>query len=368
VHVDPATEQVTMMSVPRDLWVSIPDHGEDKINAAYAIGETANPGGGPALVAQTIEANFGIRVPYWATVDFDGFRKIVNTIGGVVVDVPAPLKDDLYPTENLGVTRVYFTAGLQKMNGEQALEYARTRHGDNDIARGDRQQQMLLAIREQAISLGLITQANELIGDLGDSVRTDLNFNQLLALANLGRKVDSSKIVKVNLWDLGVIWEHNPVDDTDPFYWGADWDSIYGLMDQYFNAQSSADAGAATPASGGAGTPTGPNSAATSVARSDIDLSATVVAQNASDVNLLATNAVRLLRDAGFSNALPDTADTPSDTTVIYDNTDNPATARFVAQTLGIPESAIMPNPDPDAADIVVVLGADAPVAKILGP
>ena len=369
VHVDPASQQVTMMSVPRDLWVSIPEHGEDKINAAYAIGENDAAGGGPALVAQTIEANFGIRVPYWATVDFDGFRKIVNTIGGVVVDVPAPLKDDLYPTENLGVTRIYFGTGLQKMNGEQALEYARTRHGDNDIARGDRQQQMLLAIRQQAISLGLITQANTLIGNIGDSVRTDLDFNQMLALANLGRKIDSTKIIKVNLWELGAIWEHNPVDDTDPFYWGADWNMIYGLMVQYFNSAPVPSAGdaASTPGASSAASPTGPNSGATSVARSEVDLSATIVAQNASDVNLLATNAVRRLRDAGFSNALPETAGAPSDTTVIYDNTANPATAKYVAQTLGISATAIVRNPDPNAADIVVVLGIDAPVDVIQG-
>lgn len=355
VHVDPGTKKVTMMSIPRDLLVTIPGHGEDKINAAYPIGEAEQAGGGPKLLEQTIGANFGIIIHYYATVDFDGFRKIVDTIGGIVVDVPAPVKDDLYPTENLGVTRVYFESGLQKMNGDQALEYARTRHGDNDIARGDRQQQILLAIRDQAMSLGLITQANELINEIGDSLRTDLSFNQMLALANLGHSIDPSQITKLNLYDQGVITEHDSQSPDDPFYWQADWNAISGLMSQYFNSQ---------PVATGDGAAASPEASPTSGATADF--SAAIVVENASNVDLLATNAVQRLRDANFNSATPDTATTPVAQTVIYDSTDNPATAEYVARVLGIPASDIQHNANTDGADIVVILGADAPVNSIM--
>ncbi|MGH9175003.1 MAG: LCP family protein, partial [Vicinamibacterales bacterium] len=236
MRINPATNHVAMMSIPRDLLVYIPVVDRwDKMNAAYPIGAEADDEvGGPSVVMETINYNFGVQIHYFVTVDFEGFRTIVDTIGGVMIDVRAPVKDDQYPTESFGITREYFPTGLQMMDGETALRYARTRHGDNDIARGNRQQQMLIAIREQAMSLGLVTRAEELIRQFGRMVKTDLNFNQMLALANLGRNVDPNGISKINLWDAGVLTEHPPDDELDAFYMEADWPAVYAVVNQYF--------------------------------------------------------------------------------------------------------------------------------------
>jgi len=400
VHVDPANETVATMSIPRDLLVEIPGFGEDKINAAYPLGEANSdsiPGGGPALVAETIEANFGIPIHYFATVDFDGFRKIVDTIGGVVLDVPAPVKDDQYPTEDYGLTRVYFPTGLQKMDGEQALEYARTRHSDNDIARGDRQQQVLQAIREQAISLNLISNASELISEVGDSVRTDLNFNQMLALANLGRKIGQDNIQTINLWDMGLITEHDPESEDDPFYFQADWDGVRQIMADRFAVEPPATptpeptatpseeptstatatvtptdtvtAGEASPSTNDAAptvtdsTTIAPDDTPTVGPGPNVNFAAPVVVQNSSGIDLLATDGVDILTSAGFSEVYPDASDQPLPNTVIYDNVGSPETALYVAQLLGLPATAIQPGIGGTA--ILVVLGEDVPLSVL---
>ena len=198
VSIDPTTKQVGMLSIPRDLLVTIPGYGEDKINAAYPAGDSSGVSG-PELVRATVEYNFDIPIDYSAELVFQGFEKILDPLGGVTVDVPAPIKDDAYPGEQSNYTRVYFHTGVQHMNGIDALRYARTRHDDNDFARGARQQQILMALREQGINLGLITKAPELMADLGDTVRTDIPPGSVLPLANLALGMNRDSIHSYNL-------------------------------------------------------------------------------------------------------------------------------------------------------------------------
>jgi polyisoprenyl-teichoic acid--peptidoglycan teichoic acid transferase len=355
VRVDPTARTVAMMSIPRDLLVYIPGFRNDKINAAYPLGEYYEvPGGGAALAAQTLEANFNIPIHYFITVDFTGFRKIVDTIGGIIVDVPAPVKDDQYPTETYGLTRIYFPTGLQRMDGATALRYTRTRHGDNDIARGERQQQILLAIRSQALNLGLITRAESLIRDTGDSVRTDLNFNQLLALANLGRGIESENIYRINLWEEGLIFEHWPVDEDDAFYFDADWYGIWAVVDEFFRVPGSGE----SPTAGVDITPiTGPDATAGVDDVVAPDLRVPVIVQNASTTDLIATSAARILITAGFSDVTPANALLVEEVSTIYDYSGSPATAAHVARQLGIDRSHIVPGSDGEG--IVIVLGED---------
>lgn len=346
IHVEPRTKEISMMSIPRDLMVFIPGFGDDKFNAAYPLGEVNEddiPGGGPTLVAQTIEANFDIPIHYYATVDFDGFRKIVNTVGGVVVDVENPLSDNLYPTDDLRLTRVYFHAGLQKLDGEAALEYVRTRHADSDLGRGDRQQQVLMSIREQAISRDLISQAPDLIDNLSDTIRTDLNFNEMLALSNLGRQVNTADIARFDLWQEGLLTEHYPEFEGDAYYLEADWSSIHQAQAEFFNTKP--DDTAENP--DGTATTGNPN------------LDTPIFVENATEVKLLAGNTAQVLAEAGFTAVWPTDAEAPSPTTVIRDYTGNDSTARLVAETLGIPDGAI--EPATGGNGITVVLGDDIP-------
>jgi len=226
VWVDPVAKEAAMLPLPRDLKVIVPGFGIHKINAAYAIGEAQGvEGGGPTLTIETIEANFGVRINHFAQVNFDGFVDVVDVLGGVTLDVPYPIKDNEYPAPNLQYTRIYFPAGWQHLDGERALQYARTRHADNDAQRSIRQQQVLLALREQASVGELIPQAASLLAALGDSVRTDLDLGQVIELAQLASEIPVESIDQYTLL--------NTVTEEDPFgiyYLVPDWDAVGEVM------------------------------------------------------------------------------------------------------------------------------------------
>jgi len=228
VRVDPVGERIDLLSVPRDLLVDIPGYYATKINAAYPFGESDDdvPGGGPTLAAQTVELNFGIRIDYFAEVDIAGMETIIDTLGGIILDVPGIVKDEQYPTENYGYTRVYFSPGIQLMGGQTAVRYSRTRHDDGDFARQERQQQVLLALRERALATGLIAQLPALIDDVGDSVRTDLSMRQALSLARLAQEMGQESIYSHSLTEYV---EEQTIDGG--FYFVGDWLAIQELAD-----------------------------------------------------------------------------------------------------------------------------------------
>ena len=234
INIDPVTKSATMMSIPRDLKVIVPGYGVQKINAAYAFGDADNvPGGGPGLAIRTIEANFGIRVDYYAQVDFNGFIKVIDTVGGLTLDVPYPIKDDAYPGPGNQYMRIFFKAGWQRMNGVQALEYARTRHDDGDDRRSARQQQVLLALRQQAVSLSLLTKAPDLITELGDAVRTDMPLTKALQLAKLGVEINPASIKQVTLNDALTVSEL----PGQPYFLIADWNMVGTIMSNFMGTK-----------------------------------------------------------------------------------------------------------------------------------
>jgi len=191
VSIDPVGKGVAMISLPRDMWVTIPGLGEQRINEAFPYGELRRvEGGGAGLLRRTIEQNFGIPIAHYASVNFPGFEEVVNSLGGIVIDVPRPVKDDAYPTSDYGVERIYFAPGPQLMDGVTALKYARSRHADNDLARNSRQQQVLLAIRDRALRIDAVARLPSLM-DIGSrSVQTDLSASELLSLGKLASQLD----------------------------------------------------------------------------------------------------------------------------------------------------------------------------------
>ncbi len=142
----PEGPRLGLLSIPRDLYVEIPRHGQSRINAAHFWGEYAEPGGGPDLALETVAANFGIAVRHYVRLDFDGFRAVVDAIGGIDVVVEERIVDNGYPTEDYGTRRIEIPAGLQHMDGELALQYVRVRHGSSDFERAARQQQVMAAL------------------------------------------------------------------------------------------------------------------------------------------------------------------------------------------------------------------------------
>jgi LCP family protein required for cell wall assembly len=193
VSIDQNNKAASMISIPRDLWLDIPGHGANRINTAYFFGEQDRSGGGPPLAKVTVSKLLGIPIDYFAQVDFNGFRQIVDAIGGVVIDVKKPLVDNEYPTEDFGIKRIYIPAGIQQMDGKTALEYARSRHSDSDLGRNQRQQAVLLAVREQGINLGAITNT-QLQSALQGAIKTDLQLGEILGLAQIATGMNKDNI------------------------------------------------------------------------------------------------------------------------------------------------------------------------------
>ena len=198
VSIDPVSKSAALVSLPRDMWVNIPgctaregcSGGQQRINVAHAVG-------GPDMARQTLTADFGVPINFYARVDFRGFEQLIDTAGGVVIDVDWPVKDDEYPTADYGYQRIYFGPGPQLMDGATALQYARSRHGMSDFARAARQQKVIVSLRNRAMQLNMLARAPELVGIAQKSVSTDLSPVQMLSLAKLVSQIDRDRIANL---------------------------------------------------------------------------------------------------------------------------------------------------------------------------
>jgi LCP family protein required for cell wall assembly len=179
----PPGPRVALLSIPRDLYVEIPGYGAGRINSAHFWGESEFEGGGPALSAQTVERNFGVPVHHYVRVDFEGFRAIVDAVGGIDLVVEQPIVDDAYPTEDYRTMRVEIPAGPQRMDGETALRYARSRHSSSDFDRAERQQQVLVALARRVLKPQVWPQLPAAYRVVMAHVDTDLSLQDLLLLA-----------------------------------------------------------------------------------------------------------------------------------------------------------------------------------------
>jgi len=192
VGVNPELPSVALLSIPRDYYAWVPNHGFDKINMAYSIGERVKyPGGGPGLIKATIEYNFGIPIHYYALVGFDGFIKIVDALGGVDVAVECPLSDTFPDPESpTGQTDMDWLPGVQHLSGKYALWYARSRWSTSDFDRHRRQQQVLRGLYRQVMTLDIVPKIPELWGTLKETILTDLGLDELLYLGSIGSRLD----------------------------------------------------------------------------------------------------------------------------------------------------------------------------------
>ena len=211
VSVDPATKQVAMFSLPRDM-VDIPippgpaqavfgNVYRGKINAFLRanIGRNdlwAGPKSQAGYTAlKSILGNlYGLDVRYYVEVTFSGFRRVVDALGGVSINVQVPVVDDNYPGDDGHKQRIYIPAGYQHMTGAQALIYARSRHGSNDFDRAARQQRVLISLREQSDPSALVPKLDELIAALKTAVHTDIPVGLLPQLLDVASGVDTKEI------------------------------------------------------------------------------------------------------------------------------------------------------------------------------
>lgn len=209
------TGSVSMLSIPRDLYVYVPQWKMHRINTADNHGRSVNyPGGGPALLGQTLLYNFGIPIHYYARINFDGFMKVVDTLGGIDVPVSCQLDDyilkDPALDPDLAENWEAYTVpvGIQHMDGPNALLYARLRQsykaynydlpriGRNvdDFDRSRRQQQVLRAIYHKALSLDIVPRIPALFGEFSSIIETDMNLGDVLQFAPLAAQLGDINI------------------------------------------------------------------------------------------------------------------------------------------------------------------------------
>jgi LCP family protein required for cell wall assembly len=199
--IDPISHTASLLSIPRDIWVTIPGYDQSgKINTAHFIGDAQYyPGGGPALAMTTVQSTFDLPVQYYLRLNFNGFEKLIDLIGGIDLTVTQTIDDPLYPDSGFGYEPLHIDAGLQHMDGRLALKYARTRHtGAGDFDRMKRQQQVIRAMRDKVLRAdilpALVAQSGALLQTLGDSVKTNLTPDQLLQLAKLAAQIDAGHL------------------------------------------------------------------------------------------------------------------------------------------------------------------------------
>jgi LCP family protein required for cell wall assembly len=190
-HLDPEQSSLSMLSLPRDLWVNIPGAGEGKINSAFVIGEQV--GEGASLAKETVGEAIGVSIDYVVVMDFTGFRSLVDALDGITINVPTELYDPHFPTEDYGYRVAHFLPGSQRMDGEQALTYSRIRHPDSDFQRMRRQEMVVLAMARKLRERGMLRnlrEADELTSALRPYMRTDMSPSVALNLLFAMRSVD----------------------------------------------------------------------------------------------------------------------------------------------------------------------------------
>ncbi len=354
VHLDPLEKWASMLSIPRDSVVNIPNLGYAKINAAYSYGfnnaaaiygdGTAPDAAGAALAAASVEQFLGVKVDFTAQVDFHGFEALVDSVGGVVVDVPMPLLDAEYPTEDYGVERIYIPAGLQVMSGHTALVYARSRHASTDFDRSRRQQTVLRALLEQVRARGLLENVGTLpewATVLEQNIRTTLpiaDLGMINGLATLARGLKSDRIVQLSISPADVSIDS---EDGSDIYWNRT--DIAALVARWQAGPPAAPGVDAAPSAGASGR---------------------VQVLNGAAVDGLAGRVSAYLGGQGIALIDPGQAARVYTHTMIIDYTGQPTTRQRLAEILGIDPHYVQAAPEPDAppttgVDIVVIVGQD---------
>lgn len=209
VRLDVDTQKVALLSLPRDLWVPIPGFGEGKIDSAYFLGELT--GEGADVATRTVSQALGIEIDRTAVVNFDGFRSLIDAVGGITIDVPAELYDANFPTDDYGYTVVHFQPGPQKMDGERALIYSRIRHPDSDFERARRQQSVVLAIAQKLRTRGVLRNlhdADRLTAAVRPFMHTDLPRAMALNLLWSMRSADANNVKRI-IVDTSLLSETN---------------------------------------------------------------------------------------------------------------------------------------------------------------
>lgn len=192
VAMDLSRGEAGVISIPRDVYIDeIPDHRPNRINVIDYLGEQDEPdGGGPALLASIIEEKMGIHIDHYLRFDFEGFKDVIDALGGVEVTVDCPVSDYL-PEEDIALR---LQPGTHVLDGRQALAYVRTRRQGGDLDRARRQQRMVWAVRDQIRRENLVTRVPALYAALHDSVQTDISLMSAIRYVRFALALDAEDV------------------------------------------------------------------------------------------------------------------------------------------------------------------------------
>ncbi len=338
---DPLNKTAGMVSIPRDLWVSIPGFYHGKINTAYYLGEIYKlPGGGPALAAQTVEELLGVPIHYYAQVDFQAFVDFINHIDGVRLTFDEPMVLDRRGKWNT----VTIEPGVITLSGEYALAYVRARKTEGgDFDRSRRQQELIMAVRDRIHEFNmmpkLVARAPEIYNDLSAGINTNMSLNEAIRLGWSVLELDRDAISQFVISNEYVTLVKSPdgLDILKPIP-----DKIRLLRDEAFG-----NGGALGPVRG------------EDILGGVTEEGARVAVWNGSYQDGMAARTATWLRDKGF-NVVEETSTNYTVTTQIYVYQGKPYALRWLAETMGVSSVNIYQQNDPNANyDLVVILGDD---------
>lgn len=342
--IDPISKTAGMLSIPRDMWVSIPGHEHGRINTAYFLGEVYKlPGGGPGLAAKTVEHFLGVPVHFYAQVDFMAFVRFIDEMECL----------NLHVREEIRIGRLHepdsivLEEGVMCYDGMSVLGYARARNSEgSDFDRARRQQEVIMAIREQILTFDmlptLIAKAPALYVELSSGIRTNMSLNQLIQLAVLATQIEDDGILR------GVIAPPKQVDfGTSPdgqMILIPIPDQIRLLRDEIFTT----------------GGPVGPAAVASDPSELIRSEQARISVQNGSLAAGLANRTGEYFRSMGLNVVEETNADRVYENTTLVIMTGKPYTTRYLADLMGVASGDIYNRYDPDAsADLIIIVGND---------
>lgn len=340
---DPVSNTAGIVTIPRDLWVNIPDHGYSKINTAYRYGELEKlPGGGPGLAARTVEEFLGIPIHFYAQIDFNAFIKFIDHIGGVKVTIKEEIVVDRLGKWNT----VTLPPGDITLPGDYALAYARMRYTANDdFDRSSRQMQIIMGIIDRITQFdllpGLVAKSPEIYADLSEGIHTNLQLDQAISLALKFMQIPRANIKQVAISTEHVSYGKSPEgwDILKPIT-----DKIRLLRDEVFTT----------------GGPAGPAALGNDLLALVKEENARISIRNGSYTVGLAASTAQYLRDQGLNVVEELESADYTVYTQIFIYGSKPYAVKYLADLMRVTFSTIYYKYDPNAAiDIVIVVGDD---------
>ncbi|MFN8419700.1 MAG: LCP family protein [Anaerolineae bacterium] len=348
---DPVRKAAAMLSIPRDVYVTIPGYRSDTINTANFTGDLDNypGGGGPALAMRTVQALIGVPIDRYVLINFQAFNTVIDALGTVEVCPTERIFDDQYPeTDGYGVITVEFQPGCQELDTTRLLQYARVRHNaGDDFGRAQRQQEVIKAVQKKVLSLGgvsaLLGKAGDIWTSLHDNIRTNLTYEEIMSIANAAQGVTVKSAVLTVRTDKGGQLIPSTLDSGRQVFTPV-YEDVYRLVVQLF------DAGQAVPEN--------------AQAQSE---GAVIAVMNGTGIEGLAKRTADSLTAQGFVVGSVGNAEALGsyNKSEIRVYTGKMNTARYLAQILKLEGTVIVQAQDgPPGIDIALIIGSDLAPAQ----